>query len=521
VIQQSAKYEFGTDKPDNALLGADWEPPKPDGVWSIGKRAAFFLPVPPQNGALILELRVDPQVTAATARKNTLAFSVNGKKIASRRLGGDCCWRIEIPARLIRDNALACGLHFTQSDKGADRFRLRHAMLLRAQPHTIPSVSKPIQCHPIGWNEPTEHLIGEGFGMIEDAYAWAIGRHSTAILPVPPHAPTHLAALIDLRPYISPSGAQSQRVAIGADEGLLGFVNLPEPLTLAFNLPPARGRADYTLTFDNFDASFETTDPIYHFGKPFACALSGLRITQALPSCTPASRPPIEGSLEDLSLQNSVEKITGLSIADLASKFESLGNCCDVARTQRRLGYHGSGLMTFGATWQPELVRAVIDGFAAIGDTTGYRWGVRSNADSDWRVFIQEYGFNLASPYPIILPPPANGFLRLSRIYSRLAEKTLAQMAAGETIFVLRMTGTAQGDTAIAAALAVWAAIRKWGNPKLLWLVHGAKKSFGSAERLSCGIVCGYLPLPPLEMESDEYTTSVLANAWMLFHDAD
>jgi hypothetical protein len=92
------------------------------------------------------------------------------------------------------------------------------------------------------------------------------------------------------------------------------------------------------------------------------------------------------------------------------------------------------------------------------------------------------FNLSLATPYLRNVPPPENGFAQASVSLPWLAEKLMADIANGEKIFVARPR-EAQQD---AAGLAVLAALRRFGDVQLLWVVEDGSgpRRFGRSPSL-------------------------------------
>jgi len=518
MITIAAKFPFHKDQPHHELLSSGWASPREEGTHSLTKQADFSIPVTPAPGDLILQLNLAPLLPNAGAQKNTIALQLNRKTIATRRLGGLCQWRIPIPENAIKNHQLKCTLILSHTDPGVETFRLTEAILLRSRQHPLPAPRHPTHDFPIGWNQPSETILGEGFGLPEDAYAWTYGHRSTALLPL---TPSDRTVLMELLPYTGPPGEPRQRIAIGANGNLLGFSEISEHITLAYPLPaqpPGVRAKTLDLTFDNLDANFETSDPVFHFGKPFACMVFGLHLTAALPTAIPAKLLPLAGNLADGSLQNSIKSATGLTTAELAAKFTSLGNRCGIARTQRTMGYNHHSLLGYANSRQTILIRLILEGFASIGDTSLYHFARPALGVGNWVLTIGPEGFNVATPYGQSALPPEEDFKRLALILTRQAEILMELMAESQTIFISRIAEPLSASAADPAALALWAAIRKWSNSPVLMLTYDEQKPPGSVERFANGLIRGYLSPIPSEWESPDAIVSILANCWSLIN---
>jgi len=513
------KYEFGTFMPDNHLLGEEWEPPKPDGVWSIGKKASLCLKLPPSPQHLLLEFRLEPQVTDNSARTNTARLHIDDTIIAKRRLGHDCLWRIEFDQKTTQEREIKITIELTEADKGADRLRLRHLVLMENP--LLPQPAHEVVDLQIGWNHATESLLGAGFGPPQDRFAWMFGPLSILRLPVKRNSPK-LTILLKLSPFLRPPHQTRQRVIIGADDRLAGVFSISERCTIAINAQPDPSRDEILLSFNNPDANFESDDPIYHLDKPFACALFGVRITAALPTAPAATLPALTGTLSDGSLQREITALTFLPGKEISADFESIGASCLLPYTQRKLGDERIGLLPFTMSLQPGLVDAILDGFALVGRADCYEWGIRHQTDPGWRLVETSYDLNFATGYPLTSPAPKDGFHRMSRVLSHLRDRLMTELCGNEKIFVYRTAPHLHEQTAEAMALAIWASLRKWSNARLLWLTDATSLPPGCAQRLPSGLVRGHLTAAGANEQAHfDSMASVLANAWRLFSQHD
>jgi len=523
MILTTASFKFCENQPHNALLQNGWGEFTPGAVWTNEARAAIKIPLPPPRPAAgtewEIELSIDPQKTFAVVRNVSVALFLNDQQVAIAEIGGPYVLRARVPPAILGDEPLTITLACQASDRDILGVKLSALRLLLTTPFAQPAIAHLILQTPIGWNEKSQSLLKSGFGTPEDTYAWMIGARSVFEVPVPADA-THVSLMLDLFPFAGSDKPARQRVALGVDQRLLGYLDVRDRLILAFNVQKAPGQTHLTVSFDNLDAAFETTDPLFHFGKPFACALAGIATSDALPTAIPSYRDPVPGNLRDGSLLRAITDLTGLAPAELAAQFEAMGNGCAVPHAQCILGDRRNGLLQHAGAWQTMLVQALLDGFAQIGRADSYQWRVRFEVDLEWRISVGAYNIELGTPFLRSSPVPANGFVRAAKVFPRLAEKLLEQIANDEKIFVLRIAEAPTGFTAEAAAMAVFAALRKWGNPRLLWLVTNNDKPAGCAEMLNCGIVRGYLEPDIVGQRSDEMATSCLANAWVLFEEA-
>jgi hypothetical protein len=507
MIHLVASFDFTTSG-GAALPASAWTPPGAKGCWSKQRVCPVELPVPTGAGDLLLEIELDSQSQHAVVRHRRIAVDMDGTRIAERRVGGRLVWTLTAghAGAVVR-------LQFTDLDytpASPRGIRLARIKVLRNTHAPLPAPLRPMRDIRFSWNDTTEAMLGEGWGSPEDTYVWAVGPLSVLHVTVPDDG-APLLAVLDIYPYIR-GATQRQRVVVAADGDIAVSLELTIRVSVAIELRPAPGQTSVRLSFRNLDADFETTDPHFHFGKPFAWFLSSLRLMPALPRYLPGQRPRLPGTLADGSMQRMAELLTGLPAAELVARFEGLGNGCELGLLQQSLGQDRSGLLRFAAVRQRELVEGLLHGFQGVARADRLEWTVRRAEDDTWRLIEKTYELSSASPHPRNRPAP--DFRLESRRLPRLADKLMEDVAAGDKIFVLRISPEPATEP---VALAVLAALRHFGEADMVWLVTDGAMPPGCAERLACGLVRGHLesPLTGLPVSGDAMM-SALANSLVL-----
>jgi hypothetical protein len=280
---------------------------------------------------------------------------------------------------------------------------------------------------------------------------------------------------------------------------------------------PCDRQTHIQLCFQNRDASYTTSDPYFHFGKPFAWALASVRVLPALPRYFAASRPRVPGALADGSMQDRVASLTQMAAADIVAAYESLGNGCELGFLQRDFQRSRPSLLQFSAVRQRELVEGVFAGFNGVARSDLLQWTVRRPEDDTWRLIEGRYGLSSATIYNRFVPAPARGFVEAAARLPRLADKLMEDIAAGDKIFLMRFSEPG----GVEVARAVLAALRYYGDADMVWLVADGSGLPGSVERLEPGLIRGHVDMPrPGQAESLDTLMSVLANAFVLLRQA-
>jgi hypothetical protein len=517
---------FGRGEQDNALLTEGWAEPEEGFAWSTGGESELLLPIAPPEGRLFLELALAPFVHAPAVPAQRLDIAVNGFHAASRTLAWPSTLRLELPPRavlgaaditisLIHPDAAAPRAVGAGEDDRALAFRLSAVTLLHmAARNTPPPANGPRRVTEFwfGGNEDTEAMLREGWGEPEFNYVWAAGRHSVLDIPAT-RADTIL--LLDLKPYIERPMTALQRVAIGVDGQLLGFVALTQRTTLGFALPPAPRRAvTREITFDNMDAAAPRDIGLYRDGRPFAFMLCSVRIftgEEAQGAETPL-RPALAGSLDDGTLQAAVLDATQLTATDIAAGFESLGCVCELGLLQRRLGREPNGLLRFSGIATPMLIEGILNGFWGLGRPDTLH--LHRRQDPQFGYWAADEVFELDFQTPVSSLEVSEDVVKrqLSRAMPFLAYKFFEDAIAAEKIFVFQR----RDRTTRPEAAAVQAALSTWGDVTVLWVEQDNARP-GTAQRLGPRLLHGYVDTYGENGSgSHDAWISMLTNAWLL-----
>ncbi len=128
------------------------------------------------------------------------------------------------------------------------------------------------------------------------------------------------------------------------------------------------------------------------------------------------------------------------------------------------------------------------------------------------------YGISFATPFLTAEPFPDGELLRQSLRLPRLAEKLIEDIAQADRVIVFRIPNPGAGEPAI---LAVKAAIRRFSDAQLVWLVNDGSRPPGFVERLACGVLRGHIePAEIAPIIPPQTVVSVLANALILIRQA-
>jgi hypothetical protein len=513
MIRTLAAYGFAAGSPHLAFLGDGWGEATARGTWLASPVAGLTLP-PEAASDLAVEISLDPQLQHGVARAATCVIAAGGSQLASRTIHGPVRWTVSLPVSQGAPIRLAVSVNEAE---GGHRVLLSAITIVQARPPMLPPPFVKLEEIRFGWNDSGNAWLGEGWGTPEDDYVWAVGPRSILRLPVSPDGSPQIA-LLDMRPFHRPPAPPRQRVQVHADGSAPVTIELHDRLINAFSLRPLPGQTEILLTFQNLDAAFETSDPFFHFGKPFAWALSSVRIMPALPRFLPAYRPPVPGALANGTLRDAVFARVGVHLPELADCFTVLGNCCEFTNFQRAEGRDRPGLLRLTALRQREMIEGLFTGFYGIGRMEQLSCHDPGPVDDHWRVVDAIHSINFGTPFPKCQPFPNGEMLRQSRRLPRLAEKLIEELSDSDRIFLFRVADPGAGEPAM---LAVQAALRRFGPAPVIWLVNDGAAPAGSAERLACGVVRAHLePLARTPVSAPETVASVMTNALILLRQA-
>jgi hypothetical protein len=468
---------------------------------------------PPPSG-LALEIVLDPQMQPGVPRAQRCTVAVNGDVLATKTIRGP--FRFTVSVGEWNRTVLRVSIS-VQDGQGRWHILLSRITLVQTRPIVLPPPFVPFTEIRFGWNDTGEEWLREGWGRPEDAYVWAIGGRSVLRLPVPPGGGPFLT-LLDMKPHIQPPMTVSQRVVVQAEGADPVTIDLRERLVNAFIARPAAGQTETVMIFSNQDADFESADPLYHFGKPFAWSLFVARIMPAGPRFYPGARPPAPGSWHDGSMRQAVAALSGMSVAEIADSFIVLGNCCEFTNHQRAEGCDRASLLRLTAVPQQPVVEGLFSGFPQVGRLEHLTFRDEGVGHPHWRVIDGLYGISFATPFLTAEPFPDGELLRQSLRLPRLAEKLIEDIAQADRVIVFRIPNPGAGEPAI---LAVKAAIRRFSDAQLVWLVNDGSRPPGFVERLACGVLRGHIePAEIAPIIPPQTVVSVLANALILIRQA-
>ncbi len=274
-----------------------------------------------------------------------------------------------------------------------------------------------------------------GWSVPEDGFTWTDGPTAGLILPVPsaPHG-----FFLEFYFWVNggPKHIDTQRVIVSVNGRQVGQATAAGRMRLAFRAPPVKLPAGRLIV--NLDLP-DAAKPTYgNDSRTLGLAMISLRImplAEAVTHVRPrtSSLPPAPDKATAIEL---AERITGLSVSDLAMRIESLGKNCEPGFFQRKCGAEPISLLRFSGLYLFCLVTSIDDGFPGLGDTARID-PVPDEADlKDWIIYERRHMLRYHTWVGIKDATAEDMRAREAKRLPFLRRKLLEDLENGEKIFV-------------------------------------------------------------------------------------
>jgi hypothetical protein len=332
-----------------------------------------------------------------------------------------------------------------------------------------------------GWSEP------------EEGHTWSIGTESVFQLAYnPPENDFDLQLELGLFPFVAEPRPVFQRLEVVVDGLKVGSEKLHGLTWVGFRLPRLSTKQSGCLTVKLVcpDAVSPASLRKDHDRRKLGFGLFEAIVRAVSPAIRweRKQRPPApiirySGGVSD---SDTVKGLTGLTVAELALRFESLGTNCEFGLFQRRCGVEPSGLLRYAGISYFDMVRGIVNGFAGIADVDSVSCQA-GGPDDLWMVSASRYGLTYHT-FRSRAEVSENRLLAEHRKVLHFRREKLKEiMATGEKLFVvMRPEGMSQ-----AQAVPLITALRRFGPNTLLFIGEETGKPAGSVEALAPDLFCG------------------------------
>ncbi len=201
-------------------------------------------------------------------------------------------------------------------------------------------------------------------------------------------------------------------------------------------------------------------------------------------------------------LQHHIDKaisITGCSLDQTASAFESLGTNCEFGLFQRRCGSESLGLLRFAGMPYPSLVSALDLGFPDIGDEASLRCTIEGSTP-EWMVehtAFQMKFHTFASPTDVSREAVIR---QQSKVLPYRRDRLLELLSTGEKMFVLTRP-EALTTSQVRPLLTV---LQSYGPASLLYVTDDTGEPAGTVQHIEADLYCGSMDTVERMAAADE-----------------
>jgi len=332
-----------------------------------------------------------------------------------------------------------------------------------------------------------EKHTGDGWSLAEAGHRWMVGAFSEVTLGPFVKNGSYLL-ILDADPFVRPPALSAQRLSISI--GGVPFVQTE--LTIGgrygYRIPPELITADGDLTFvlDHPDAAKPSDlSSRQKDHRTLAISVDRLEIWHVQGEAS-GMLPGKPGGLSVAAL----EERAGIPSIDFMTRFESLGENCEVGLVQRRCGAEPLSLLRFANTLLPSLLRGLENGFEGLGELDNLSFRLEEKLKPEYIIQEKKYGLVYHTfRYKGEIDEDKFIVSESARL-KFLVRKFVEDLRSGQKIFALkRITPLREEEI-----LPVVAALNAYGPNTLLWVVIAdSKHPPGTAEWVMPGLIKGYV----------------------------
>nr|WP_294507017.1 hypothetical protein [uncultured Rhodopila sp.] len=372
--------------------------------------------------------------------------------------------------------------------------------------------------------------LGGGWARSEPEFSWGVGAESHLVLPRLEAADEYILTL-DVVPFIHPPELPCQRLIVSINDTVVGSTELSRPTLLAYRIPAGLARRSdrMLITLQHPDAArprdfSDTGDDRY-----LAFSLSEAKVFSVNASdVPPGARLPAglmlgptnersfgargHGDLTEWAMSR-----TGLTIPEIALKFESLGENCEFGLFQRRCDAEPLGLLRFSSTFMRNLIRGIDNGFEGLGTIDDIDPRLEGGPRKEYMIHEKKYTLVY---HTFVYEGQRSIWLMREQESARLTflrRKFMEELEATDKIFVYKFGATVSEEE----ILPLHMALNRYGDATLLWVVLAERdRPAGTVEVVMPGLLKGYIDrFAPADNAHDlsfDGWLRVCANAYVL-----
>ena len=366
--------------------------------------------------------------------------------------------------------------------------------------------------------------LGGGWARAEPAFTWSVGAESHVILPRPKGGGEYILTL-DVGPFIRHPDVPAQRLIVSVNDTVLGEATLSRRALLGYRISGAiaSGAERMLVTLRHPDSARPNQFPGSEDDRDLAFAVWEAKLYQVLERAGEQRLPeglmlrPGAGTGDKVDLVEWAGARSGLSLHDLAIRFESIGESCEFGLFQRRCDAEPLGLLRFSSTFLRNLIRGIETEFAGLGEIDAIDPRLEGAARKEFMIHERTYGLVY---HTFVYEGERSVWLVREQEAARLKflrRKFLEELRASEKIFVYCFSGPVSEEEIMPLHMA----LNRHGPSTLLWVVRAEHDwQAGAVEVLGPGLLKGYIDRFARDGNAHDLSfdgwLAVCANAWAL-----
>jgi hypothetical protein len=345
-------------------------------------------------------------------------------------------------------------------------------------------------------------FLGGGWAQSETEFTWGIGDESHLVFPRQQSAGEYVL-ILDVVPFVHLPELPAQRLIVSVNNLVIGSTELSRPTLLGYRIPTGLAhRSDrMVITLRHPDAARPKDFSGSGDDRALAFAFSAAKLYRITPETSGATRlppglmmGPTRGRASDargrVDMAEWVLTRTGLTIPQIALKFESLGENCEFGLFQRRCDSEPLGLLRFSSTFMRNLIHGIDKGFEGLGELEDIDPRLEGEARKEYMIHEKKYGLVY---HTFVFEGQRSIWLMREQEAARLKflrRKFIEELEATDKIFVYKFGSAASEEEILPLSMA----LNRHSDATLLWVVPAERdRPAGTVEVMMPGVFKGYI----------------------------
>ena len=332
--------------------------------------------------------------------------------------------------------------------------------------------------------------LGAGWSMPERGFTWTSGTTSHVRLPFVRGRGT-LTLSLTLSAFIYRPRLPLQRLIVLVNGVVVGTEHIAAECALGLPVPreAVDGRDTLDVTLQCPDATGPAALGVGADPRILGMAVHDISLAWVpeRPSIAQVTLPPLP---PDRPLPELVRQVTGLELAALGQRFESLGHDCEFGLAQRQMGTETLGLLRFAGLSPRNLMFALERGFAGIEQPGNL--SIFTHDDSPAAEFMVRdaaYGMNVHTHRHANQTDAASLLPLMHQRFKFLREKLFQDLADGQKIALFNFPGTRSANQ----MRPLLNLLRGFGPNVLLFVTDDGAEAPGTVRLLESDLMQGWI----------------------------